>query len=89
LARYLTDSIREAGHALGAAGYAVIHQFDDQEFFHLTESYLPRELRSTWSRRVDELKSPDEVQQTGVDAHIYKVDFGGNDIHLRKSNSAH
>lgn len=47
LARYLTDSVREAGHALGAAGYKVIHKFDAQEFLTDLEAYLPPELRST------------------------------------------
>lgn len=46
MARSLIDSVRLAGHALGATAYIIMEDFDSSAFLAQIEYYLPEELRS-------------------------------------------
>jgi len=46
MAQSLIDSVRLAGHALGATAYMIMEKFDPKEFLNQIEYYLPEELRS-------------------------------------------
>lgn len=46
MAQSLIDSVRLAGHSLGASGYLIIEKFDPEKFLAQIEYYLPEDLRS-------------------------------------------
>jgi CheY-like chemotaxis protein len=58
VARFVKDAVRNAGQALGAAGYIIMDTFDAKSFLCELETYLPEHLRSIAESDSDEAAYP-------------------------------
>lgn len=77
-AKYLHDSVRLAGNAIGAAGYVVMEHFDARAFRKQIEFYLARDLRSVETDDADERDDATDSVKREI-AEILKTDAKGTD----------
>lgn len=85
MARSLIDSVRLAGHLLGATAYMIVEKFDAAKFLEEIEFYLPERLRSLNRTEKELEKVAMDATPDGVPEDGHKPPSEAEAIQARKS----